>query len=55
MIQNLIHLHRELELGKENTAQSHLKLPEPPAPSGQQDDMTRLLQESRGSFVESPS
>lgn len=43
LIQNLIHLHRELELGKENTAQSHLKLPEPPAPSGQQDDMTAGL------------
>lgn len=27
MIQNLIHLHRELELGKQNSAHSHLKLP----------------------------
>lgn len=61
LIQNLIHLHRELELGKENTAQSHLKLPMPPAPMGQQDDITagldnlhrRLHVESRGRFVES--
>lgn len=60
LIQNLIHLHRELELGKENTAQSHLKLPMPPAPTGRRDDITAGLDglhrcscvESWGLFVE---